>query len=51
MEAYEKDTAPLIQYYRRRGLLVSLAADGTPEEILTRAVAALEALAPRVAPA
>jgi len=51
MQAYEKDTAPLIRYYRRRGLLVPLPADGTPEQILTRAVAALVALAPRVAPA
>jgi adenylate kinase len=51
MQAYEKDTAPLVQYYRRRRLLVPLAADGTPEQVLTRAVSALESLAPRVAPA
>lgn len=43
MEAYEKSTAPLIDYYSRKGLLVSVAADGSPEEIFGRALAALEA--------
>jgi adenylate kinase len=43
MEAYERSTAPLIEYYRRRGLLISINADGTPEEIFQRTLNALEA--------
>jgi adenylate kinase len=45
MAAYEKSTAPLIEYYRRQGLLVSVSAEGTPEEIYRRSVAALNARA------
>lgn len=41
MEAYQKSTAPLADYYRQRNLLVSVSAAGTPEEILDRALAAL----------
>jgi len=43
MDAYKKSTAPLTDYYRERGLLVSVSADGTPEEIFQRTVEALEA--------
>jgi len=43
MEAYEKSTAPLADYYRRQNLLVSVAAEGTPEEIFQRSLAALGA--------
>jgi adenylate kinase len=43
MEVYAKSTAPLIDYYDRRGLLVSVQAEGTPEEIYARAEAALAA--------
>lgn len=43
MEAYERSTAPLIGFYQERGLLVDVAADGPPEQILTRTVAALGA--------
>jgi len=43
MEAYEHSTAPLIEYYRNKGLLVSISADGAPEEIYQRSVAALNA--------
>lgn len=43
MEAYERSTAPLAEYYRNKGLLVSVAADGTPEQIFERAAAALQA--------
>jgi adenylate kinase len=32
MEAYEKSTAPLADFYRRRGLLISIPADSTPGE-------------------
>jgi adenylate kinase len=37
MEAYQKSTRPLIDFYRQRGLLVTIAADGSPEEIYERA--------------
>jgi adenylate kinase len=36
MEAYEKSTAPLAEFYRQRNLLVSISAEGTPEEIYGR---------------
>ena len=45
MEAYEKSTAPLIEYYSRQNVLVPIAADGTPEEIYERSVSALNARA------
>jgi adenylate kinase len=43
METYERNTAPLAAFYRERELLISISAEGTPEEILNRTVAALEA--------
>ena len=42
MEAYETSTAPLAEFYRRRGLLVSIAADGAPEKIFERTCKALK---------
>jgi adenylate kinase len=45
MEAYERSTAPLIEFYRNLGLLLPVSATGCPEEICVRAVSALEALA------
>ncbi len=44
MEAYEKSTAPLADYYRKRGLLLSIPADGSPETIFARTTAALTKL-------
>lgn len=41
MEAYDKSTKPLIEYFRERGLLVTIPADGQPEEIYRRTIAAL----------
>jgi len=41
MEAYERSTAPLIEYYRHKGLLRSIPAHGTPEEIYERTAVAL----------
>ncbi|MFZ3266436.1 MAG: nucleoside monophosphate kinase [Terriglobales bacterium] len=46
MAAYERSTAPLIEFYQSLGLLVSITATGSPEEICTRTVAALEARMP-----
>lgn len=43
MEAYERSTAPLIEFYSKLGLLVSVAACGSPEEICASSVAALQA--------
>ena len=42
MKAYDESTSPLTAYYKARHLLLSINADGTPEEICARAIAALE---------
>ena len=42
MEAYERSTAPLTDFYQRRKLLISISAEGTPEEIFKRTLAALK---------
>jgi adenylate kinase len=42
MEAYQRSTAPLAEFYRRRDLLVSIPAEGSPEEILACTVRALK---------
>ena len=42
LEAYERSTAPLIQFYKDLGLLVSVAATGSPEEIFERTIIALK---------
>ena len=36
MKAYESSTRPLIDFYQKRGLLVNIAAEGSPEEIYHR---------------
>jgi adenylate kinase len=41
MAAYEQSTRPLIDYYGQRGLLVTISADGTPEDICRRTLVAL----------
>ena len=43
LDAYEKSTAPLIQFYRNRGLLVTIVSTGSPQEIFQRTTAALQA--------
>jgi adenylate kinase len=45
MDAYERSTSPLINYYSKKGLLVSVSAEGAPEAIYQRAVAALNSRA------
>jgi adenylate kinase len=42
MEAYERSTAPLIEFYSGLGLLLHVLATGSPEEICTRTITALE---------
>jgi adenylate kinase len=41
MEAYRRSTTPLIEFYRTRGLLLTIPAQGAPAEILQRTVNAL----------
>jgi adenylate kinase len=41
MEVYEKSTKPLTDFYRQRGLLVTIEAEGTPEEIYQRTLTAM----------
>lgn len=36
MKAYETSTHPLINFYQQRGLLISISAEGSPEEIYQR---------------
>jgi adenylate kinase len=36
MEAYQNSTKPLIDFYEQRGLLLSISAEGSPEEIYHR---------------
>jgi adenylate kinase len=43
MEAYERSTKPLSDYYAAKGLLLELQADGTADEIAQRTVAELGA--------
>jgi len=45
MAAYEASTAPLADYYRKKMLLVSVHAEGSPEEIYQRTMQMLEARA------
>jgi adenylate kinase len=42
MGAYEKSTAPLADFYRGRRLLVSIEAEGSPETICQKSLAALK---------
>ena len=42
MKAYAESTTPLIDFYRERGLLITIAAAGTPEETCWHTLAALE---------
>lgn len=45
MAVYHRSTEPLIAYYRERGLLVTVPADGSPEEVFARTLQLLHALA------
>ncbi|HEY4899468.1 MAG TPA: hypothetical protein VIH91_01490, partial [Terriglobales bacterium] len=41
LEAYDRSTAPLIDFYQRLGLLMSVEAAGAPDEICERTLAGL----------
>ncbi len=43
MEAYDRSTSPLTEYFRKRGLLVQVDAHGSPEEIFQRTLKMLGA--------
>jgi len=43
MEAYQRSTMPLIEFYSELGLLMPVAARGSPEEICGRTMKALGA--------
>jgi adenylate kinase len=43
MEAYQRSTAPLTDYFHRQGLLIDVDARGSPEEIFERTLQLLEA--------
>ena len=43
LELYERQTAPLIDWYRSRGLLASVSGTGTPDAVTRRIVKAIEA--------
>ena len=45
MQAYEESTRPLADYYAKTGRLLSISAAGTPEAILERSLAGLQASA------
>jgi adenylate kinase len=48
LEAYERSTAPLIQFYRNLGVLTPVVAKGTPDEILGRTMKGLDRANDRV---
>lgn len=42
MQAYARSTAPLTDYYGHKGLLISISAEGSPEDIFTRTMKELD---------
>jgi adenylate kinase len=46
LEVYERSTAPLLSYYRERGLLHNVDGLGDPETISQRIITALKSLSP-----
>ncbi|KXK29800.1 adenylate kinase [bacterium] len=42
LEAYNRSTAPLTDYYSAKGLLLTISAEGSPEEIFNRTLLALK---------
>jgi adenylate kinase len=47
MDAYERSTAPLIEFYKSLGVLVRIAAKGSPDEIMARTMEKLDELRER----
>ena len=44
LSVYERQTQPLIDYYTRKGVIVNVAGEGTPEEVFASIVIALETI-------
>jgi adenylate kinase len=44
LEAYERSTAPLIQFYKNLGLLMPVVAKGSPDEIVARTMDRMDKL-------
>jgi adenylate kinase len=42
LEIYEEETAPLIAWYKQRGLLASVDATGSPDDVAARVIAVVE---------
>ena len=42
LNVYKNQTAPLIDYYTRKGVIVNIAGEGTPEEVFSLIVKALD---------
>lgn len=51
LEIYESETAPLVQWYQERGLLATVDATGTPDEVTERVLGAVQTARARVAAA
>ena len=47
LEIYHRETEPLVEHYRAQGSLVTIHADGTPNEVFAEIQAALEQVAVR----
>jgi adenylate kinase len=47
MEAYATRTAPLTEFYQRKGMLICVSAEGSPEQILERTLGALKSRLPQ----
>lgn len=41
LQAYERSTAPLKDYYEKTGLLITISADGTPQQVFEQTMSAL----------
>lgn len=44
LKSYQEDTRPLVEYYSQKGVLRSIDAAGTPEEVHTALLAAIESV-------
>ena len=44
LDVYENQTSPLIEYYTKKGVIINVAGEGTPDEVFASIVKALDAL-------
>ncbi len=44
LDLYERETKPVIEYFRNKGILVEVNGEGTPEEVLDLALSSLKSL-------